>query len=226
MTKINVRPMTANDTQRCASIHVHAFQGFFLTFLGLRFLNELYTAIVHDPSCIAFVAEEDDEVVGFASGTSAASGLYKRLIRQRIWRFGWAALGAFLRKPTILPRLLRALTLPSQKTTVPNCGTLMSIAVLPELQRRGIGRLLVRSFLDGARQRRLEYINLTTDSLDNDGVNRFYERLGFRLARNYTTPEGREMNEYITALYVPFSSAASRESPPFVLSENWHARTS
>jgi len=220
MIKINVRPMTAIDAPRCASIHVRSFQGFFLTFLGMRFLNELYAAIVHDPSCIAFVAEEDNEVVGFAAGTCFASGLYSRLIRRRIWRFGWASLGALLRKPTILPRLLRALTLPSQKTPAPNCGTLMSIAVLPEVQRRGIGRLLVHAFLDEARRRELENIDLTTDSLDNDGVNRFYQRLGFSLLRTYTTPDGRKMNEYITALPVSFSPATSREGSPFVLSEN------
>ena len=71
------------------------------------------------------------------------------------------------------------------------------------MQRQGIGRLLVRAFLDEACVRELENINLTTDSFDNDGVNRFYQRLGFSLLRTYTTPEGRKMNEYITALPVP-----------------------
>jgi hypothetical protein len=31
-------------------------------------------------------------------------------------------------------------------------------------------------------------------------VNAFYARLGFELARTFTTPEGRRMNEYVMTL--------------------------
>jgi len=86
------------------------------------------------------------------------------------------------------------------------------------MQRQGIGRLLVRAFLDEACVRELENINLTTDSFDNDGVNRFYQRLGFSLLRTYTTPEGRKMNEYIIALPAPFLPVPSWESAPYILS--------
>ena len=41
-----------------------------------------------------------------------------------------------------------------------------------------------------------EYINLETDALNNDSVNRFYQKNGFVLSKTYVTDEGREMNEY------------------------------
>ena len=40
------------------------------------------------------------------------------------------------------------------------------------------------------------YITLETDAVDNEEVNRFYQKNGFTLARTYETREGRKMNEY------------------------------
>ena len=40
------------------------------------------------------------------------------------------------------------------------------------------------------------YINLETDAVNNDDVNRFYVKNGFKLARTYYSSEGRKMNEY------------------------------
>jgi ribosomal protein S18 acetylase RimI-like enzyme len=86
----------------------------------------------------------------------------------------------------------------------------MSIAVLPEKRRQGIGRLLVHAFLDEAHRHELEYIELTTDAHNNDGVNRFYQRLGMSLGGTFSTPEGRMMNEYVVALSEPFWHAPNQ----------------
>ena len=40
------------------------------------------------------------------------------------------------------------------------------------------------------------YINLETDADGNDGANMFYRKNGFELVRQFTTVEGRRMNEY------------------------------
>ena len=39
-------------------------------------------------------------------------------------------------------------------------------------------------------------IYLTTDDSNNEAVNAFYRKCGFRIERQYVTPEGRSMNEY------------------------------
>jgi GNAT superfamily N-acetyltransferase len=188
------------DIPACIRIHMRAFQGFFLTFLGDQFLQELYASIARDLSGIGYVAETPEAILGFVIGTDQPSGLYQRLLRKRWWSFGWASVGALIRRPSILPRLLRAFTMPDQKMELRNCGTLMSIAVLPEAQGKKIGHLLVKAFLDEATRRSLEHVNLTTDRLNNDFANQFYTRLGFRLLRDYVTPEGRQMNEYVIDL--------------------------
>ncbi len=200
MTDISLRQISSADVPECVCIHMQAFRGFFLTFLGEQFLRELYTAIVYDPSGIGFAAGTTEGLLGFVVGTDQPPGLYRRLLRRRWWNFGLASLGALFKHPAILPRLLRAFTMPAQKMEVRNCGTLMSIAVLPEAQGRKIGQMLVTAFLREAARRGLEYVNLTTDRLNNEPVNRFYTRMGFKLLRDYVTPEGRLMNEYIIEL--------------------------
>lgn len=197
---MNTRPMQPMDVPAASEIHLSAFQGFFLTFLGRAFLNELYTAILEDPTGIAWVGGDSMEVTGFIAGSLDLNGFYRHLLKFRWLRFGCAAFPAFLKKPSILPRLLRALALPRQILPTPNCATIMSVAVHPAYQGHGLGQALVRSFLKEARQRGAEHVNLSTNARDNHATNCFYQSMGFSLYHNYTTPEGREMNEYIIDL--------------------------
>jgi ribosomal protein S18 acetylase RimI-like enzyme len=122
------------------------------------------------------------------------------LIRQRLVRFAWASLPALLRSPGIAPRLVRAFKKPAEAATYRRRGTLMSIAVAPPWQGKGVGRDLTLAFLEEARRRGLDAVDLTTDQLNNEAANLFYQNLGFRCTRSFVTPEGRQMNEYVMTL--------------------------
>jgi ribosomal protein S18 acetylase RimI-like enzyme len=181
-------------------VHLTSFQGFFLTFLGPAFLRQLYVAIQADPSGIGFVAEDEKGVCGFVVGTAQPSGFYRRLLRRRWWYFALAAILPAFKRPSIIPRLFRAFSMPDQVASQKGRGTLMSIAVSPEVQGKGIGHSLVRAFLDEAACRGLQQVDLTTDRDNNDTTNRFYRNLGFVCERTFITPEGRTMNEYVISL--------------------------
>lgn len=197
MNGVTIRPMTDAETEDAVAIHMAAFPAFFLTFLGPRFLRQLYRGIVGDPAGMAWVAEQDGRRLGFVAGTDSPSRFYRRLIRRRLIRFALAAAIPFLRRPSILPRLLRAFTKPAEASASgARRAELMSLAVWPWAQQRGAGALLVQCFIDEARRRGAEVVYLTTDAAGNDAVNRFYERLGFSVVRRFTTAEGRVMNEY------------------------------
>lgn len=73
----------------------------------------------------------------------------------------------------------------------------MSIAVSPQAQGGGVGRALVRAFIDEAARRGLKTVDLTTDKHDNAYANAFYLKQGFEVERDFTTPEGRAMYEYV-----------------------------
>jgi ribosomal protein S18 acetylase RimI-like enzyme len=192
-----VTAMKLDHVTNVVEVHLQSFQGFFLTFLGRDFLSELYRGVVTDSSGVAFVFIDDNHVAGFVAGTDQPRGFYKRLLARRIWVFVSASIPAIIKKPAILPRLLRALSMPQQADSGEGCGTLMSIAVLPEAQGKGIGQKLVDAFLAEAARRGLKQVNLTTDKQDNNATNQFYQQYGFHLHRVYITPEGRAMNEYV-----------------------------
>ena len=197
MKKIIVSSMNKNQISGVVDVHLEAFPGFFLSFLGKQFLKEFYIGVIEDPSGIARVVADGQALIGFVAGITQPSGFYRRLLMKRWWRFGLAAIPAVIKKPAIIPRLFRAFSRPATPLPCENCGTLMSIAVRPQAEGGGVGRKLGEAFLFEAQKRGLSAVNLTTDALDNDRVNRFYQRLGFEKFRTFTTPEGRLMNEYV-----------------------------
>lgn len=192
--------MRKDDVQKVVTVHIASFSEFFLSFLGPAFLREFYEGTLADSSCICFVAEYQGNLSGFIVGTDQPSGFYRRLILKHWWHFALASMAPFFKRPSIAPRLLRAFVKPAEVTHKPGRGTLMSIAVLPEMMGKGIGKLLVQAFLEEAISRGVKQMDLTTDSENNHLVNNFYRGLGFVCERTFITPEGRKMCEYIIHL--------------------------
>ena len=196
-----IRPAQAGDVAAIVHVHLQSFPGFFLTFLGPKFLEVLYLKTIEQPDSINYVALGDSaRVIGFAVGVTSQGRFYNRLIRKHLISFAWASLGGVLRRPSILPRLMRSLNRPSEAQERSADCLLMSLAVHPSAQGTGTGSKLVLAFLKEAGRRGARLVSLTTDRAGNKRANRFYESLGFTLAQTYVTPEGRPMNEYIVEL--------------------------
>ena len=195
-TDFHIRSMINTDVHAVVDVHLLSFQGFFLSYLGARFLIELYSSIIMDTSGICFVCENNNNIIGFVAGTSKPEEFYHRLLNNRWWRFGVASFVPLIKRPTILPRLLQVFRMSKQSPLQENCGTLMSIAVAPDEEGKGIGQALLKAFLNEAKNRGLWFVNLSTDKNNNDAVNAFYIRNGFQCNRSYTTSEGRVMNEF------------------------------
>jgi ribosomal protein S18 acetylase RimI-like enzyme len=192
-----IRRMEGENISRVVEIHLESFPGFFLTFLGARFLSLYYAGICAAPEGIAYVyLDSTGSPAGFVAGTSDPRGFYSRLLRKDWMRFSMASLAAMVRKPSIVPRIARGLLHPSQNPAEIDVAGLYSIGVLPSLQGTGAGKKLVAAFLEEARNRGCRKVFLTTDREGNDAVNEFYRKMRFRVEREYTTPEGRRMNEY------------------------------
>lgn len=192
-----IRSMQPDDTAVVVSVHLASFPGFFLSFMGARFLSHFYDGILAAKEGIAFVYLNDsNQPAGFVAGTSNPRGFYSRLLKNSWFKFAVASIGPVLRRPAIVTRIARAFLHPSGNPPGGDIAGLFSIGVLPELQGSGAGKKLVESFLAEARTRGCVRVFLTTDRDDNDAVNAFYSKLGFAIERQYVTPEGRRMNEY------------------------------
>lgn len=179
-------------------LHGAAFPGFFLTFLGPSFLAEFYGSFLDDPVGIAFTAvDANDGLLGVVAGPVMPDGYFRRLLARRWLALALASLGAVSQKPAIAPRLFRALRYRGEPPPGPVRALLSSLAVAPECQGRGVGAALVGRWVGEVRGRGAPGCFLTTDAVGNEGINRFYVRLGWRIESSFTTSEGRTMNRYV-----------------------------
>jgi ribosomal protein S18 acetylase RimI-like enzyme len=189
--------MTPGDVGQVVETHLLSFPEFFLSLLGPKFLALYYRAVASDHQGIALVGEDESgRVSGFVAGTANPRGFYKRLLKKQWLKFAAASLGAVLKKPVIIPRLLSAFRHPGENPEGLDVAGLYSIGIMPSVQNRGTGGELVKEFLKEAKTKGCRRVFLTTDRDDNDRVNHFYEKNGFTLERQFVTPQGRRMNEY------------------------------
>jgi len=199
--KFNIRNMLLSDLNAVVSIHMISFPSFFLTFLGKNFLTILYKAtIVLDIGITKVVVDSEGNIAGFVSGTTQQSGFYSCLLKKYFFAFAIASLRGVLCKPKIVFRLIRSFKKSADAKTSVAEASLMSIAVNPKFQGYGLGKQLVNAFSDAIKQQNIYEYCLTTDLFNNDSVNNFYKSCGFELARQFTTHEGRKMNEYLMRL--------------------------
>ena len=196
-----IRKMMPSDVDQVVRTHLQSFPGFFLSELGPKFLSRYYRAVCADQSGIALVGlDQTGRVAGFAAGTANPRGFYTRLLKKQWLKFAAASLSAVIKNPMIIHRLLKALNHPVENPAGQDVAGLYSIGTAPEAQGQGWGGKLVTEFLKEARGQGCRRVFLTTDRDGNDGVNRFYQKNGFTIKRQFVTPQGRRMNEYWTDL--------------------------
>lgn len=193
-----IRKMRNDDIEEVVSVHIESFPDFFLSFLGRGFLTVYYKGCCLDNNSICLVTvESDGRISGFVAGSSNPQRFYHRLLVKYWYLFMMAAVIPVMRSPQILGRLLRARHYPSETPSGERNAGLYSIAVAPWGQKGGRGKMLLDCFLKEAKKRGCTRIYLTTDRDGNDRVNIFYQTFGFQIYRQYCTPEGRWMNEYV-----------------------------
>ena len=179
-----------------AELHRRAFPHFFLTQLGISFLKTLYKGYLEDNESGIIVAEEDEKLVGFIAYSNDYSRFYKGLIKHHLFKFAICSAGATIRHPSFIKRILGAFKKSNSVAKEERYVELASICVEPRIENHGVGTQLI-DFLKGFVDfNKYAFINLETDADGNDSVNKFYLKNGFELARQFTTAEGRRMNEY------------------------------
>lgn len=182
-----------------ADLHAAAFPDFFLTSLGTRFLRCLYGTLVERDDGIGFVVRDPVTglVAGLVAGTAGSERSYSGMFRARAWSFGWSAIPALMRRPRLLPMLVRRLRSAGHPPPEGELAYLASIAVRPEAREYGLGRMLMEEWAAEARRRGAAGYYLTTDADANDAVLAFYERCGMRRESTFKSFEGRPMHRYV-----------------------------
>ncbi len=196
---MEIREIDVKEKQiikQIVQIHLDTFKGFFLTFMGRGFLNCLYKSYCQYKESGLLVAFEDESPIGFLAYSGDYSGLYKFMIKRKLIPFAWFSLGAFIRKPRVFIRLIRAFMKSDDVKRDEKYVELASIGVKPDLKSKGVGSALITEFKKNIDFNLYSYISLETDAENNEAANRFYQKNSFKLERTYETKEGRRMNEY------------------------------
>lgn len=179
-----------------ANLHKRAFPSFFLTQLGIPFLRTLYTGYMEDQKSGIIVAEEDGKPVGFIAYSNDYPRFYKCLIKKHLFKFAICSVGAAIRHPSFIKRLLGAFKKSKSVEKAERYVELASICVDPSIESKGEGSALIDYLKAIVDFKTYTYINLETDAEENDSVNKFYIKNGFKIERQFITAEGRKMNEY------------------------------
>lgn len=198
-TVIAVREVKSEEKELIndiVTIHLNTFTGFFLTFMGRGFLNQMYRSYCNHGESGLLVAEDNGKAIGFLAYSGNFSGLYKFMIKTRLISFGWYSIGAFFRRPSAFMHIIKAFFKPSEVKREEKYVELSSIGVDPTVKSTGVGSLLIDELKTIIDFDKYAYITLETDAINNDGPIHFYEKNGFVRERMYETDEGRKMYEY------------------------------
>ena len=134
--------------------------------------------------------------VGFPAASETEYKFIRTLIKKKLIPFAWFSLGAFLRKPKVFMRLVRALLRPSESERKEKYVMFTSLGVDTTKTCRGAGSMLFNKGKESVDFSKFEYISLETDVENNDNTNHFHQKHGFKIFREFKTPEGRRMYEY------------------------------
>ena len=192
---MHLRNLTIEDCQAIANLHVKAFDSFFLTSLGSQFLKVFYRAIINDSNGIAIGIFEGKQLVAFSVGTIKKKGFYTNILRSSVFPLLFAAFPRLVLDPQKIFRLIQSFTSnPTEDPHITDSASLLSICVDPSMGNKGYGKKVLAAFEESAFLSATT-ISLTTDTENNDSVNRFYIANGYVLLNEFLQSK-RRMNLY------------------------------
>ena len=184
---IRVRPGVPEDADRASELHAEQIADGFLSLLGPPFLRRLYRRIVLSPGSFLFVADDGNRTVGFIAGSTEVTGLYKSFL----WHDGIpAAIAAGWHLLRGWRRVLETLRHGSSGGSGVGRGAeLLAVAVDPTETGRGVGRLLVSSFLGEVTSTGGDAAHVVVGA-DNVVAVALYERAGFHQVEHFELHPG------------------------------------
>ncbi|EGR1335485.1 N-acetyltransferase [Vibrio parahaemolyticus] len=197
---MEIRNATYDDVERIVEIHINAFKGFFLTFLGPKFLRLLYKGFIDKG--VLRVAISDAKVIGFSAGTGQPDVFFSSLRQEKWQSFILAAMPSLIKKPSlVIKKLYGALFYKGDSVErLNNSFLLSSLAVDPHSEGKGVGKLLINDLNEVLSVN--ETIYLITDKNENGSVLSFYNKCGFSIESEFKQSGQREMLRLIKSIEV------------------------
>jgi len=185
MPSYEIVPYTLAHADAAADLHIEGQPGTFLTSMGRTFLRALYAQMAISPLCFGYVAVDGNEVIGVVTGTVDSGAVFKELVLKKGHKLVLPVLGAILRHPSLVPRIVQTLFYPAQTKLEPGECEMLYVASRADRRGQGIGHALYGAFVQGCRQKGYTSMALCVD-VGNPTAVRFHERQGMHPVREFT----------------------------------------
>lgn len=199
---MNIQIIRKEHIKSVVKLHLQSFDGFFLTQLGEDFLCFFYEKLRCDERSEILGAYDDmGKLVGFCAFTYLSSGFYSYLVKKDIVKFAYWGIRILMKKPSNLIRLLR--NFKKEKNTTGDIGNyaeLLSVATLPEMQGKGIGKRMLFEMEQDLKKRSCKSVSLTTDFENNEKVLYAYKSMGYDVFCEFVSYPDRKMYRMIKKL--------------------------
>lgn len=199
--EIIYRKLNESEYKAIALIHKKAFGDFFLSSLGIGFLNTYYKACLNEPTSIAVCAvDEIGAIYGFATGSLYASGYHKKLLINNFLSFSMSISKVIFTKPKAIIRLAKNLNKATNVDDKQDYSELLSIAVDPEYKGTGVAKELLAIFEREAIKMGSSKVALTTDVENNERAISFYKKCNYDIYYEFISYPNRRMYKMIKTL--------------------------
>jgi ribosomal protein S18 acetylase RimI-like enzyme len=172
-----------------AMIHKKELTGF-LPELGSKFLEKFYQTSLNLPEMFTFVELKEKKVLGFVSGIESTKGMYKKIILKDLPGFGLLFMRYFITHPRGLVKMIKTIAYPGFSEDEPE---LLTLAVLGEFQKKGIGKKLLVNCDKEFLKRGIKKFKISAYA--RLPANGFYKKRGCKLVSTFNFL-GEKMNYY------------------------------
>jgi len=184
-----IKKLTYSDIPQVVKIHRDELHGF-MSELGEKFLAKFYKVSLDIPEIFTLVEIENEQVLGFVTGTIRVKGLYKEVISRDVFSFIWLSLNNLVTHPQNIVKMAKTLTYPGFVDDIPE---LLTIAVEKDYRNRGIGKKL---FLQTAKEfQKRGFKKFRVSVYDKLPANDFYKKMGCRFEKSFLF-QNEKMNYY------------------------------
>ena len=174
-----------NDQQiaKLARLHQGVLHSL-LTDLGLPIVERYYQMACKDSTVIGFCTlSESGQPLGWAIGSPKPDQLNGRLREPLLW-FISQMIRVLITRPRVIGQLLTSMRTVSAPLPL-GAIELTYLGVEPSVRRQGIGREVLRSFLQAAQDSKYHSVVLSVEAENKDAI-ALYTMAGFRITETFT----------------------------------------
>ena len=192
---INIRLADIQDSKKVAFLHKCNISGF-LSSLGLLFLENFYRSMCVSKYAFCIVAESDDNIIGYVSGTTDLIGFYKEFVRKNILKM-FIVLFTRIFSFVFIKKVLEdgAYSSGSRGLNLPKAEEI-SMVVDSAYRGRGISQNLIKKLKEEFKVRGVKQYKVAIGS-GLEPSRRFHENIGGVLFSEIEVHKGEKSKVYI-----------------------------